>query len=316
MNTWPEFEPFVWLKKTFGFHFRYYFGDKFNANLFKNRQIRNSKFNPKTSLNKSNHGYVIFVGGGSGDVELLTLKAIKAFEQADVVLVDWLVNPEINQYIPQNVERIFVGKKCGHHSMKQSAISSLILRYALQGKTVVRLKGGDPSIFARLAEETELLATYQIPFQIVPGITAASGCAAYSGIPLTLRDCASSVRFVTAHLQNEPEHNRQGACNWQHLAQDDGTLVFYMGLNRISMIADKLMAHGMAACTPIAVVDQGTSANQSICCSTLNAISSEEKINTFTGPALIIVGEVVSHRVAVDLSLVTQTPANTGVIYR
>lgn len=239
---------------------------------------------PKAShkLSNGSHGKVIFIGAGSGDVELLTIKAVKALQQAEVILVDWLVNPDIQHYFPDAVEVLFVGKKCGQHSMSQTQINQLLVTQAELGKTVVRLKGGDPSIFARLAEETEALTQAQIPFQIIPGITAASGCAAYAGIPLTHRDCAQSVKFVTAHFKQQ-----QQQCNWQQLAQEQGTLVFYMGLNRVQQISEQLVKYGMRADMPIAVIDQGTSKHQQLHCSTLAGIKPATDLANFKGPALI-----------------------------
>ncbi|MFD2166839.1 uroporphyrinogen-III C-methyltransferase [Thalassotalea euphylliae] len=260
----------------------------------------NRLFKPKKPLQDENkRGEVVFVGAGAGDIELLTLKAVKALQQADVVLIDWLVNPEINTLIPAHVERIFVGKKCGKHSMKQPDINALLLAEAQKNKRVVRLKGGDPSIFARLAEETATLQKNNVPFQIVPGITAASGCAAYSGIPLTHRDCAQSVKFVTAHLKDENEQ-----CNWQQLAKEQGTVVFYMGLSRVALIAEKLTQNGMEPSMPMAVIDQGTSTEQKVVCSTLGTIEPSSMLNDFVGPALIIVGDVVNYRENVDLTLI------------
>ncbi|NMP32447.1 uroporphyrinogen-III C-methyltransferase [Thalassotalea sp. M1531] len=260
-----------------------------------------SKLPTKTKGKGQQQGQVIFVGAGAGDSELLTVKAVNALKQADVVLIDWLVNPEINQLIPGHIERIFVGKKCGQHSMKQADINKLLLKKARENKTVVRLKGGDPSIFARLPEETGILAHNNIPFQIVPGVTAASGCAAYTGIPLTHRDCSQSVKFVTAHLKNEDSQ-----CDWQHLASDKGTLVFYMGLSRVDTIASQLIKFGMNETTPIAVIDQGTSEQQQLCRKTLATINAGQDLKNFKGPALIIVGEVVDMRVLVDLTLTTK----------
>ena len=257
-------------------------------------------------IKSSKKGQVIFVGAGAGDPELLTIKAVKALNQADVVLIDWLVNPEINTLIPDHVERIFVGKKCGQHSMKQAQITELLLEQVQLGKTVVRLKGGDPSIFARLPEETDVLEKHDIPFQVIPGVTAASGCAAYSGIPLTHRDCAQSVKFVTAHLKNEQEE-----CQWELLAKEQGTLVFYMGLNRVALIAERLITNGMSPDVPIAIIDQGTGENQQVCTRTLQSIDATTDLASFTGPALIIVGEVVNKRVKVNTKLTDTTLDDT-----
>ena len=246
-------------------------------------------------------GKVFLVGAGCGDPELLTLKAHRLLQQADVIMVDWLVNPEIYPYFAKHAERIFVGKKCGHHSMKQSDICKLMVAQAQQGKTVVRLKGGDPSVFGRLGEETAILTEHNIPFAIVPGVTAASGCAAYSGIPLTDRDCAQSVKFVTAHLKSANDE-----VDWQSIANGHDTLVFYMGLNRVDKIANRLMEHGVRGDMPIAIIDQGTSHEQQVVTSTISTINSAHDLAALKGPALIVVGEVVNKRQEVDLSLLYQ----------
>jgi uroporphyrin-III C-methyltransferase len=252
---------------------------------------------------------VFIVGAGAGDIELLTIKALKAIQVADVIMVDWLVNPDIYSLFPKSAERIFVGKKCGQHSMKQADICQLMVEKAKQGKTVVRLKGGDPSIFGRLAEETDELAIHDIAFTIIPGVTAASGCAAYSGIPLTHRDCAQAVKFVTAHLKDADDE-----CNWQQLAKERDTLVFYMGLNRVDKIAERLMTFGMNSSTPIAIIDQGTSADQQVFTSKLATIDAKKDLSTFKGPALIIVGEVVKHRAEVVIEVEIKNLATSSEV--
>jgi len=262
-------------------------------------------FKRSNSLSENEHGQVVFVGAGTGDPDLLTIKAVKALSQADVVLVDWLVNPKINALISPKAERIFVGKKCGEHSMAQSDINMLLLRKVQSNKLVVRLKGGDPSVFARLPEETQILSSHSIRFQIVPGITAASGCAAYTGIPLTHRDCSQSVKLITAHTKKGGS-----ASDWAYLAKDKGTLVFYMGLNELTNISSKLVEHGMSANKPIAIVDEGTSDNQRLFVGKLACINSGKlDVTTLKGPVLIIVGDVVSNRVEVD-RLIVQNRTN------
>ncbi|MGY0581716.1 MAG: uroporphyrinogen-III C-methyltransferase [Paraglaciecola chathamensis] len=245
-------------------------------------------------------GHVHLIGSGPGDAELLTVKAYRLLQSVDVVMYDWLVNPEILDMIPPHVERRFVGKKCGEHSMTQIEISELLVSVAKEGKTIARLKGGDPAIFARAAEECDLLTRNHIPFSIVPGITAASGASAYAGIPLTHRDCAQSVRFITAHLKDpalQPD--------WQSLvtgAMPDAqgknaeTLVFYMGLRRIESIMQQLQAHGLPMDMPVAIIDKATSTQQQVCIGQVKNIAQRIHTRQFTGPALIIVGEVVSKR--------------------
>ncbi|WOH35949.1 uroporphyrinogen-III C-methyltransferase [Thalassotalea fonticola] len=254
--------------------------------------LGNNNVTHNTDVEKANrHGQVYLIGGGCGDPELLTMKAHRILQSADVIMVDWLVNPDMYQYFPKQAKVEFVGKKCGKHSMHQDEICQTMLGHAQAGKTVIRLKGGDPSIFGRLAEETEILTKHQIPFAIIPGITAASGCAAYSGIPLTHRDCAQSVRFVTASLKDT-----EAEANWQNIANEKDTLVFYMGLNKVAQISQRLIKYGMRETMPIAIVDQGTLAEQQVCCSDLTNIANDMKFYDFKGPALIIVGEVVNKR--------------------
>lgn len=262
----------------------------FKRSMFQKRAVK-YKGSPKK-------GCVYLIGAGCGDPELLTIKAHRLLQSADVIMVDWLVHHDMYAYFNSNAERIFVGKKCGRHSMTQAEICKLLVEKASQGKTVVRLKGGDPSIFGRLAEETDALTQYDIPFAIVPGVTAASGCAAYSGIPLTHRDVSQSVKFVTAHLKNE-----HAELQWDLLAQETGSLVFYMGLNRLSKITSKLIKHGMDKNMPIAIVDQGTTSQQQVVCATLSTIDTEASHYDFAGPALIVVGRTVQQQQAVNVNL-------------
>ncbi|WJG11102.1 uroporphyrinogen-III C-methyltransferase [Aliiglaciecola sp. LCG003] len=242
-------------------------------------------------------GKVSLVGAGPGDAELLTLKAYNALQKADVVLIDWLVNPDILEMIPANVEQIFVGKKCGQHSMSQHSICQLMVNLAKQGKNLVRLKGGDPAIFARSAEECEALTNHHIEFTIIPGITAASGASAYAGIPLTHRDCAQSVRFVTAHLKQLDETKY-----WPQLQclNSNETLVIYMGLNKLADLTQHLLNLNMPANMPAAVVDQATLSAQQICIGELANIAELVAEQAFAGPAIIIIGDVVSKRVKVN----------------
>ncbi|MEM0911677.1 MAG: uroporphyrinogen-III C-methyltransferase [Pseudomonadota bacterium] len=243
---------------------------------------------------------VYIIGGGCGDPELITVKAQRIIEQADVLLVDWLVNPVIYQSCRKDCEVIFVGKKCGRHSVTQAEIDNLLVECARKYQVVGRLKGGDPSIFGRLAEETSILTENSIPFCVVPGITAASGCAAYSGIPLTMRDVAQSVKFITAHYKNSNEEPI-----WEDLVQDSQTLVFYMGLTRINMIATRLISAGMSNTMPIAVIQQGTLDQQSVWTGSLDD-AKHLNLEKLQGPALIVVGEVVKYRQQVNLSMVRQ----------
>lgn len=235
-----------------------------------------------------NKGEVVLVGAGPGDAGLLTLKGLQAIQQADVVVYDRLVSDEIMELVRRDAERIFVGKRAGFHCVPQEAINQILLQQAQCGKRVVRLKGGDPFIFGRGAEELEALLEADIPFSVVPGITAASGCSAYSGIPLTHRDYAQSVRLVTGHVQNN------ASLDWENLAAERQTLVFYMGLSQAGEIQQQLIAHGMESDMPVALVERGTSTRQRVVSGTLAELST--LATQASSPTLIIVGRVVALR--------------------
>ena len=233
-------------------------------------------------------GHVSLVGAGPGDPGLLTLRAMHRIMMAEVVLYDNLVGPEILALIPSRAERHYVGKKAAQHALPQDEVNAWLVRLAQSGKRVVRLKGGDPFIVGRGGEEMEVLLAAAVPVEIVPGITAATGCAAFAGIPLTHRDWAQSVTFATGHL-------RSGVVDldWVGLSRPQQTVVFYMGLSAAAGIADALITHGRAPETPVAVIYHGTRTDQQVLVATLETLAQTINAEGLKPPALLIVGEVV-----------------------
>lgn len=234
-------------------------------------------------------GEVYLVGAGPGDPDLLTFKAVRLMQKAEVVLYDRLVSKSILDMARKDADYVYVGKQRSEHAVPQKRINEMLLEYAQQGKRVLRLKGGDPFIFGRGAEEIELLAKHGVPFQVVPGITAASGCASYAGIPLTHRDHSQSVRFVTGHVKDGVLDFR-----WQEFVEDSQTLVFYMGLTGLAQICEQLIKHGKSPDTPAALVERGTQPEQRVHLGKLSNLVDIVNENDVHAPTLLIIGSVVS----------------------
>lgn len=237
---------------------------------------------------KKSIGKVWIVGAGPGDPDLLTLKALRAIEAADLILFDHLVSEEIRNVLPSAIPAFYVGKKKGQHSIAQKDLNALLIKKAREGKNICRLKGGDPYVFGRGGEEALALTQAGIAVDIVPGITAASGCSAYAGIPLTHRGLAQGCTFVTA--QGETDAN----LNWHALANLRHTLVFYMGLSKATWIQNSLLAQGMPGRTPVAFIENGCRADQRVIQGYLYQLAELPERYDIESPALIVVGEVVA----------------------
>ncbi len=232
---------------------------------------------------------VFLVGAGPGDPDLLTVKAYKLIQSAEVVMYDRLVGQKILDLIPVGASRIFVGKATGAHHLPQHEINRTLVRLGRSGRRTVRLKGGDPFIFGRGSEEALELTSAGIPFEVVPGISAATGACSYAGIPLTHRGLASGVRFVTGHCREDMPLD----LNWQSLADPDTTLVFYMGLANLAELSAKLIDHGLATNTPAAAIENGTRGDQRRLVSTLNELPIDVQAHDFRSPSLLVIGRVV-----------------------
>ncbi|MBT2142638.1 MULTISPECIES: siroheme synthase CysG [unclassified Rhodanobacter] len=234
-------------------------------------------------------GSVVLVGAGPGDPGLLTLRALRVLNEADVILHDRLVSAGVLELARRDAERIEVGKQSGHHHTTQDGIHALLLQHARAGRRVVRLKGGDPFVFGRGGEELEFLRAHGIPYEVVPGITAAVACAAYAGVPLTHRDHAQSVRFVTAHCRASCD-----TLDWAALAQERQTLAVYMGVAELDVLQAQLVGHGRAPSTPFALVENGSRAEQRVVTGTLANLAERALAHGVRSPALLIVGEVAA----------------------
>jgi uroporphyrin-III C-methyltransferase/precorrin-2 dehydrogenase/sirohydrochlorin ferrochelatase/uroporphyrin-III C-methyltransferase len=241
-------------------------------------------------------GCVYLVGAGPGDPDLLTVKALRLIGAADVVVYDRLVSAPILGLIPTGTPRIFAGKRAGYHHLTQSETNELLLKLARAGRQVVRLKGGDPFIFGRGSEEAEHLARHGIRFEVVPGVTAAAGCAAYAGIPLTHRGLANNVRLVTGHGANDGS----AEIDWASYADPDSTLVIYMGATRLEYIAAQLLAGGLPPETPAAAIQDGTNAGQRRVLGTLASLPGQVLACRLGSPTLVVIGRVVALAEALD----------------
>lgn len=238
---------------------------------------------------------VTLVGAGPGDPELLTVKAAKALQAAQLVLYDHLVSREVLQLVRPDADLVYVGKESGHHTLPQEDIAALMVRLAQSGRSVLRLKGGDPYIFGRGGEEAQALAAAGVPFEVIPGISAAQGAAAAAGIPLTHRDHAESLVLTTGHLRGEGAQ-RSADLDWATLARARQTVVIYMGVSTLPTISEQLQAHGLAADTPAALVERATLPEQRIVVGTLATLPALAREHEVRSPALIMIGTVVALR--------------------
>lgn len=244
-------------------------------------------------------GKVWLVGAGPGDLSLITVKGLDCIKQAEVLVYDRLVNPELLEFAPENCEKIYVGKESDHHPIPQNEINQILADYAKAGKNVVRLKSGDPYVFGRGGEEAQELVEQGVLFEVVPGVTSAIGGLTYAGIPVTHRDYASSFHVVTGHLRADKEKD---PINWQALAQLQGTLVILMGVSNLANITQELMQYGRSADTPVGIVMWASRDNQRVVTGTLETIVAIAKEQKVQPPALIVIGDVVKLHPLLDFT--------------
>jgi len=233
-------------------------------------------------------GCVYLIGAGPGDPELLTLRAVRLLQRADVVVYDNLVSADVLDFLPVGAERIYAGKRRNEHTMRQEQINALLVKLAGEGKRVVRLKGGDPFIFGRGGEELQTLAAHGVSFEVIPGVTAASGVSSYAGIPLTHRDYAQTCLFVTGHLKDGTAD-----LDWPSLVRPNQTVVIYMGLSGLPDICQQMVHHGAPIDLPVAVVQDGSTQTQKVVTGTLSTIAELVSAQKFKSPSLTIIGNVV-----------------------
>lgn len=257
---------------------------------------------PNTVLAKGksqlNSGEVALVGSGPGDAELLTIRAMRFIQQAEIAIYDRLVSEEILALLPEDCERFYVGKEQAKHCVPQDKINEILVEQAKSGKKVLRLKGGDPFIFGRGGEEAEFMLERGVSCHICPGITAASGCTTYAGIPLTHRGVAQGCTFITGHIQNNGQLNLP----WSSLSSPTQTVVFYMGINTLPKIAEQLVAHGRDANTPAALIRKGTQPEQKTYRGTIGNLAELVEKHNITPPTLIVIGDVVNQLTEQQLS--------------
>ena len=258
----------------------------------------------RTAASGSVRGVVYLVGAGPGDPDLLTVRAARVMRRVDAVVYDYLVSEAVLALVDPRAERIYAGKRQGCHALSQDEINALLVALARRGKRVLRLKGGDPFIFGRGGEECEFLFAHGVPFEVVPGVTSASGASCYAGIPLTHRDCARAVVFATGHLKDGTAD-----LDWEALARPRQTVVIYMGVTRLAEICRELVAHGASPSLPAAVIERATTDRQRVVTGTLATLPGEAARAGVQPPALIVIGEVVALRAHLDWLAAPPRPA-------